>query len=171
MATQRVAAPIIGDVFLQTSARRLPLSESPWFPRFSLIAAAGGCWRSSSDCSGGSLTSPTRKDKEMKQAGPAAWQNQHQLTHKHTTEPARTFYYLCTYVLWPMFRQRLWKVQIFDKLGMEGGGTVAIRMPHVCEDTHAELESRQEDIGEGGRKGKCSLEWRLKLSAFIYRSL
>lgn len=34
-------------------------------------------------------------------------------------------------------------------------------MPHVCEEkrgTHAQPESRQENIGEGGRKGKCSLE-------------
>lgn len=76
----------------------LPLSESPSFPRFALIAAAEGCWRSSSDCSGGSLTSPTRKAKEIKQAGPAAWQNQRQLT-QHTTEPARIFYYLCTDLL------------------------------------------------------------------------
>lgn len=125
---------------------RLPLSESPSFPRFALIAAAGGCWRSSSDCSGGSLTSPTRKDKEIKQAGQAAWQNQHQ--HKHTTELTRIF---CVAHV-PAKAVKGANIQQI------GGATVVIRMPHVCEDTHAELESRQEDIGEGGRKGKCSLE-------------
>lgn len=138
----------------------LPLSESPSFPRFALMAAAGGCWRRSSDCSGGSLTSPTRKDKEIKQAGPAAWQNQHQLTHKHTTEPATIFYYLCMYLL--HIRNSMANVPTKAgkryKYSINQGGTVVIRMPHDGEDTHAELESRQEDIGEGGRKGKCSLE-------------
>lgn len=138
----------------------LPLSESPSFPRFALISAAGGCWRSSSDCSGGSLTSPTRKDKEIKQAGPAAWQNQHQ-------PPAQTYHRTCQNFLLFMyvFTAHLQQYGPCSRKGCERckysinwGGTVVFRMPHVCEDTHAELESRQEDIGEGGRKGKCSLE-------------
>lgn len=173
MATRRVAAAIIGDVFLETSARRTP---TVWVTFVSQVCLNCRCWRVLEELQWLFRWQPHfpnskgQRDKAGLPGSMAEPTSAHAQTYHRTCQNFLLFLYVFTahpQQYGPCFRKGCERC----KYSIHSGGTVVIRMPHVCEDTQAEPESRQEDIGEGGRKGKCSLEWRLKLSAFIYRSL